>query len=34
MAIDIGLTDQQRDGVGRILAALLADEYVLYTKTQ
>jgi starvation-inducible DNA-binding protein len=34
MAIDIGLTDQQRDGVGRILAALLADEYVLYTKTR
>ena len=34
MAIDIGLTDPQRDGVGRILAALLADEYVLYTKTR
>jgi starvation-inducible DNA-binding protein len=34
MAIDIGLTDSQRDGVGRILAALLADEYVLYTKTR
>jgi starvation-inducible DNA-binding protein len=34
MAIDIGLTEAQRDGVGRILGALLADEYVLYTKTR
>jgi starvation-inducible DNA-binding protein len=34
MAIDIGLTDGQREGVSRILGTLLADEYVLYTKTR
>jgi starvation-inducible DNA-binding protein len=34
MAIDIGLTDAQREGVSRILGPLLADEYVLYTKTR
>jgi starvation-inducible DNA-binding protein len=34
MAIDTGLTDGQREGVCRILGALLADEYVLYTKTR
>jgi len=34
MAIDIGLTEAQRDGVSRILGALLGDEYVLYTKTR
>ena len=34
MAPDIGLADDRRDGVLRILTALLADEYVLYTKTR
>jgi len=34
MAINIGLKDAERDGVSRILATLLADEYVLYTKTR
>jgi len=31
---DIGLTDAQRTGVIKILNTLLADEYVLYTKTR
>lgn len=30
----IGLKDEQRRGVVKLLAALLADEYVLYTKTR
>ncbi len=30
----IGLSQEQRDGVVQILNALLADEYVLYTKTR
>jgi len=32
--IDIGLTEEQRHGVMEILTRLLADEYVLYTKTR
>ena len=32
--IDIGLEDSQRESVVRVLSALLADEYVLYTKTR
>ena len=34
MAPNIGIADDRRDGVLRILTALLADEYVLYTKTR
>lgn len=34
MKPNIGLTDDQREGVVRILNTVLADEYVLYTKTQ
>src|SRR3989304_2783242 len=34
MKSNIGLSDKQREGVVQILAALLADEYVLYTKTR
>src|SRR3972149_6489502 len=34
MKPNIGLSDKQREGVVQILAALLADEYVLYTKTR
>jgi starvation-inducible DNA-binding protein len=34
MEIRIGLTDAQRAGVVDILQRLLADEYVLYTKTR
>lgn len=34
MKLNIGLDDQQREGVAQILNALLADEYVLYTKTR
>lgn len=34
MEIRIGLTDGQRAGVVEILQRLLADEYVLYTKTR
>jgi starvation-inducible DNA-binding protein len=30
----IGLSDAEREGVVRILSILLADEYVLYTKTR
>lgn len=33
-AIQIGLNDEQRAGVAGILKGLLADEYVLYTKTR
>ncbi|HET7876576.1 MAG TPA: DNA starvation/stationary phase protection protein [Methylomirabilota bacterium] len=34
MTPNLGITDSNRDSVVRILAALLADEYVLYTKTR
>ena len=34
MNINIGLTDMQREGAVLILTTLLADEYVLYTKTR
>jgi len=34
MRPNIGLTDKQREGVVQILNTLLADEYVLYTKTR
>ena len=34
MKTDIGLSDEQRDSVVKILNALLSDEYVLYTKTR
>ena len=34
MTTKIGLTDAQREGVTGILNTLLADEYVLYTKTR
>jgi starvation-inducible DNA-binding protein len=34
MRPEIGLTDEQRDGVIQILNTLLSDEYVLYTKTR
>ena len=34
MAVDIGLNQRQRQGVVEILSPLLADEYVLYTKTR
>src|SRR2546428_6056674 len=34
MELNIGLSKEQREGVQKILAALLADEYVLYTKTR
>ncbi len=33
-AIEIGLSPKQREGVARILNVLLADEYLLYTKTR
>jgi starvation-inducible DNA-binding protein len=32
--LNIGLNERQRDAVGDILNALLADEYVLYTQTR
>ncbi|MBI2962406.1 MAG: DNA starvation/stationary phase protection protein [Deltaproteobacteria bacterium] len=32
--VDIGIGDEQRKAVVEILSALLADEYVLYTKTR
>lgn len=32
--INIGLSEEQRNGVGEILNRVLADEYVLYTKTR
>jgi starvation-inducible DNA-binding protein len=34
VAVNIGLSDKQRQGVVEILSRLLADEYVLYTKTR
>ncbi len=34
MKPNIGITDTNRNGVVKLLAALLADEYVLYTKTR
>lgn len=34
MQPNIGLSDEQRQGVVQILNTLLADEYVLYTKTR
>ena len=34
MAVDIGLSQKQRQGVVEILSPLLADEYLLYTKTR
>ena len=34
MKPDIGLSDANRNGVVKLLAPLLADEYVLYTKTR
>jgi starvation-inducible DNA-binding protein len=34
MNTNIGLTDEQREGVVLILNTLLADEYLLYTKTR
>ena len=33
-SIEIGLTPKDRDGATRILNVLLADEYILYTKTR
>lgn len=32
--MDIGLADEQRDGASKLLNTLLADEYLLYTKTR
>ena len=34
MAVGIGLSQKQRQGVVEILSPLLADEYLLYTKTR
>ena len=34
MKPNIGMTDKDRDGVVKALTALLADEYMLYTKTR
>src|SRR5262245_6285237 len=34
MGLNIGITDDHRDGAQKLLEALLADEYVLYTKTR
>ena len=34
MNLNIGLTEEQREGVVAILNTLLADEYLLYTKTR
>ena len=34
MQLTIGLTEGQRQGVSEILNTLLADEYLLYTKTR
>jgi starvation-inducible DNA-binding protein len=34
MKLNIGLSEQERKGVGDMLNALLADEYVLYTNTR
>jgi starvation-inducible DNA-binding protein len=34
MSLNIGLSEEQREGVVAILNTLLADEYLLYTKTR
>jgi starvation-inducible DNA-binding protein len=34
MKLNIGLSDEQRDGVVKILNLVLSDEYLLYTKTR
>ena len=34
MTVNIGLSEGPRQAVAKILSALLADEYVLYTKTR
>src|SRR5262245_60446097 len=34
MAVNIGLSQKQRQGVVELLSPLLADEYLLYTKTR
>jgi starvation-inducible DNA-binding protein len=34
MSVNIGLSEEQREGVVRILNTLLSDEYLLYTKTR
>jgi starvation-inducible DNA-binding protein len=34
MKIDIGIAEEQRKGVVGLLTALVADEYLLYTKTR
>ena len=34
MRVDIGISDRQREGCVNILNNLLADEYILYTKTR
>ena len=34
MKLNIGLSDEQREGVVKILNGILSDEYVLYTKTR
>jgi starvation-inducible DNA-binding protein len=34
MSLNIGLADEQREGVVTLLNTLLADEYLLYTKTR
>ena len=34
LAVNIGLSDQQRDAVVKLLNTLLADEFVLYTKSR
>ena len=34
MEPNIGIIDKDREGVGKVLITLLADEYVLYTKTR
>jgi starvation-inducible DNA-binding protein len=34
MSLNIGLADEQREGVVAMLNTLLADEYLLYTKTR
>ncbi len=34
MAVSVGLSQRQRQGVVEILSRLLADEYLLYTKTR
>ncbi|MDQ3831783.1 MAG: DNA starvation/stationary phase protection protein, partial [Candidatus Tectomicrobia bacterium] len=34
MSMNIGLSEEQREGVVAILNTLLSDEYLLYTKTR